>query len=264
MKIALIGYGKMGKMIETAALDRGHKITLVIDPFVSDVQPVSGAVLLGSFPSTADDAGNPDLFIEFTQAKTAPDNIKAAAALGIPIVCGTTAWFEKLPEVTAAIEKAGTALLWASNFSLGVNLFYRIAGYAAALADPFAEYDVGGIEVHHRKKADSPSGTAKTLIEQVLAVMKRKNKVLWGEPAGGLLAEDTIHYASQRCGSVPGTHSLFFDSPADTIEIIHTARSREGFASGAVIAAEWLAGSEGGELRRGVFTMDDVLKDILP
>ena len=262
MKIALIGYGKMGKMIETTALDRGHTITLVIDPFAPDTQPVSGAVLVRSFPLSAGEAGNPDLFIEFTQPKTAPENIKSAAALGLPIVCGTTAWFEKLPEVSAAVEKAGTSLLWASNFSLGVNLFYRIASYAAALAEPFNEYDVGGAEVHHRKKADSPSGTAKILMEQVLATMKRKTKVSWDIPNEKKLSEDTIYFTSQRYGSVPGIHSLFFDSPADTIEITHTARNREGFASGAVIAAEWLAVTR--EKRQGVFTMDDVLKDMLP
>ena len=259
MNIALIGYGKMGKMIEAAAHGRGHRIVFVVDPIVPETSSATGAVISKVFPAAAK---SPDLFIEFSRPQTAPDNIKAAAVLGCPIVCGTTAWFDKLPEVSAAVEKGQTALLWSSNFSLGVNLFYRIASYAAALADPFAEYDVGGLEVHHRKKADSPSGTAKALMEQVLAVMKRKNNVLWDTADGGMLNKDTIHFASQRYGSVPGIHSLFFDSSADTIEITHTARSREGFASGAILAAEWLAGS--GERRQGIFTMDDVLKDILP
>ena len=269
MKIALIGYGKMGKMLEAAALNRGHNITIVIDP-IGNTQPVCGAALVPAIPTTAEEAGDPDLFIEFTRPESAPDIITAALALGKPIVSGTTGWHKKLPEISAAVEKAGTALLWSSNFSLGVNLFYRIAAYAAALADPFAEYDVGGLEVHHRKKLDSPSGTAKTLMEKVLAAMKRKTKVLWDVPDGKTLDEDTVHYASLRYGTVPGTHSLYFDSSADTIEITHTARSREGFASGAVIAAEWLACSEMGEIRRAgetrrrIFTMDDVLIDILP
>jgi 4-hydroxy-tetrahydrodipicolinate reductase len=162
------------------------------------------------------------------------------------------------------VEKAGTALLWASNFSLGVNLFFRIAEYAARLVDPFTEYDLGGLENHHNKKADSPSGTAKILMEQVLAAMKRKTKVLWGDPSAGgnsgPLSADTVHFASLRQGSAPGTHTLFFDSPADTIEITHTVRNREGLASGAIRAAEWLVM----EPRRGIFTMDDALKDILP
>ena len=261
MKICLIGYGKMGKMVEAAALGRGHHITSIIDPFAPGA--VSTAALFKAFPSTAEEAGSPDLFIEFTGPETAPDNIKTAAALGKPVVSGSTGWYGRLAEVSAAVEKAGTALLWSSNFSLGVNLFYRIAVYAARLADPFAEYDLGGLEIHHRKKADSPSGTAKILMEQVLAVMKRKNKVLWEDPCkpGGGISEDAVHFTSLRHGSVPGTHSLFFDSPADTIEITHTARGREGFASGALTAAEWLVGAIG---RRGIFTMEDVLKDMLP
>jgi len=264
MKIALIGYGKMGKMVESAALDRGHSITVVIDPFTPDTKSASGAVLLRVFPATAEAAGNPDLFMEFTNPKTAPDNVKAAAAMGKPVVCGTTGWSEELQEVSAAVGKAGTTLLWSANFSLGVNLFYRIAGYAAALIDPFIEYDVGGTETHHRKKADSPSGTAKTLMEHILGAMNRKNKVLWAAPSGETLGEDTIHFASQRYGSVPGAHSLFFDSPADTIQITHTVRTREGLASGAVIAAEWLAGPEPEEIRSGIYTMEDVFKDMLP
>jgi len=264
MNIGLIGYGKMGKMVEAAALSRNHKITLVIDPFAPGEKSACGVPIFRTFPpaggqtsggQTGAAATLPDVFIEFTRPETAPDNIKAAAALGVPVVCGSTGWYSQLPEITAAVEKAGTALLWSSNFSLGVNLFYRIAEYAAQLADPFAEYDLGGLEVHHRKKADSPSGTAKTLMERVLAAMKRKTKVLWNLPDGGAaLPEDTVHFTSLRNGSVPGTHSLFFDSPADTIEITHTARSREGFASGAVIAAEWL------KTRRGVFTMEDALR----
>ena len=263
MKIALIGYGKMGRMIEEAALKRDHQITFVVDPIAPYSEAVSGAVIFRTLPLDAEKAGNPDLFIEFTQPQIAPDNIKAVAALGKPIVCGTTGWHEKLPELSAVVEKAGTALLWSSNFSLGVNLFYRIAGYAAALFDPFAEYDVGGVEVHHRNKADSHSGTAKTLMEKVLPGMKRKKKVIWDLPKDEVLSDDAIHFASQRHGTVPGTHSLFFDSAADTIEITHTARSREGFALGAVIAAEWL-GFGIKKNRQGIFTMDDVLKDLLP
>jgi 4-hydroxy-tetrahydrodipicolinate reductase len=196
--------------------------------------------------------------IEFTRPDTAPANLLFLARQKIPVVTGTTGWYGRLPEITSAVEKAGAALLWASNFSLGVNLFYRIAAYAARLADPFPEYDVGGYESHHNRKADSPSGTAKNLVEQVLSQMKRKTKAVYDKldrpPAG-----DEIHYASLRLGAVPGVHSLFFDSPADTIEITHTARSREGFAAGALVAAEWL----GVQKRSGVFTMDQVLADIL-
>ncbi|MDR2701151.1 MAG: 4-hydroxy-tetrahydrodipicolinate reductase [Spirochaetaceae bacterium] len=263
MNIGLIGYGKMGKMVEAAALNCGHGITFAVDPFAPGGQTAGGAPLLRAFPSIKEKIDSTGVFIEFTRPETAPDNIKAACALGKPVVCGSTGWYAHLPDVSAAVEKAGAALLWSSNFSLGVNLFYRIAEYAAKLADPFAEYDVGGLEIHHNKKADSPSGTAKTLMERALAVMKRKTRVLWGDPSlpdgdatGGTLPPDTVHFASLRQGSAPGTHSLFFDSPADTIEITHTARSREGFASGAVRAAEWLVSVP----RQGIFTMEDVLK----
>jgi 4-hydroxy-tetrahydrodipicolinate reductase len=161
-------------------------------------------------------------------------------------------------EVTKAVEAAGSSLLWASNFSIGVNLFYRIAWYASELVNNFPEYDIGGFETHHNKKIDSPSGTAKTLAEGVLSRIDRKKKIVW-ETMNRKPAEDELHYPSLRVGSVPGQHSLFFDSTADTIEITHTARSREGFASGAVRAAQWLAA----EKRRGIFTIDEMLKDIL-
>jgi 4-hydroxy-tetrahydrodipicolinate reductase len=261
MKIGLAGYGKMGKMVEVAALARGHEVVSITDPAFPP-----GALSVPSRPELA------DVIIEFTVPGTALDNIRAAAALGKPVVTGTTGWYGALPEAAAAVEQAGTALLWSSNFSLGVNLFYRVASYAAALIDPFEEYDVGGCEVHHNKKADSPSGTARTLVERVLSVMKRKTRVVWDSPREAAPA-GTIHYASLRVGAVPGLHTLCFDSPADSIEITHRARSREGFASGAVLAAEWLvrsgpgrkaAAGEAGGKRRGVFTMDDVLKDILP
>jgi 4-hydroxy-tetrahydrodipicolinate reductase len=262
----------MGKMVEAVSLARGHRIVTILDPLVC--------------PGAAYEPEKADVLIEFSGPAAAVDNIKAAVMAGKAVVSGSTGWRERFPEVSDAVERAGTALLWASNFSLGVNLFYRIAAYAARQFDPFGDYRLGGLEVHHDRKLDSPSGTAKTLMERVLAARKQKERVRWDGPAAppeavsrdesiprGEAAPGTIHFASLRCGSVPGTHSLYFDSPADTVEITHTARNREGFASGAVIAAEWLAGCSGPGTpagaafpggRRGVFTMDDVLKDILP
>jgi 4-hydroxy-tetrahydrodipicolinate reductase len=282
VNIGIIGYGKMGKIIEAAAKSRGHRVSAVIDPlFASALEAPAGEGrpaafcslpagpgISGQGPEVPGPVQAADLFIEFTRPGAAPDNIRAAAALGKPVVCGSTGWYEKLPEISAAVEQAGTSLLWGSNFSLGVNLFYRIASYAARLADPFPEYDAAGYEIHHNKKADSPSGTAKVLAERVLASMTRKRGVSWnsGDPPG---KPEELRCASLRVGSAPGMHSLLFDSPADTIEITHTARNREGFASGAVLAAEWLLscpgpGLEAGRAKRGIFTMDDVLKDILP
>ena len=249
MRIALIGYGKMGRMIEAAAVGRGHSIVARIDPFAKDADSpdiASCAALSGA-----------EVAVEFTKPDTALANIEALAARGLPVVVGTTGWHASLDRAKSAVEKASTALLWSSNYSLGVNLFYRIAECAARLMDPFSEYDVGGWEAHHNKKADSPSGTAKALVERVLAEMTRKTVPVYETLEHRPPAPQELHFPSLRVGSVPGTHTLFFDSAADSIELTHTARSREGFALGAVRAAEWLAG------KRGVFTMDDVLADML-
>ncbi len=268
MNIALVGYGKMGRMIEAAALERGHVIVARVDPFdpKADAKDIAScAVLYAKSDSTSDSKTDTktgtkaDVAIEFSRPDTAVPNMLALVERGIPVVVGTTGWYKQLPEVRAAVGKAGSSLLWSANYSLGVNLFYRIAAYAAKLADPFAEYDVGGWEAHHNKKADSPSGTAKTLVERVLAEMTRKKTPVY-ETLDRPPAAEELHYPSLRVGAVPGTHSLFFDSSADTIELTHTARSREGFARGAVRAAEWLAAAG---TRRGVFTMDDVLADLL-
>ena len=248
----------MGKSLEAKARERGHSVTAAVDPAVQAAGAFPVYPSLEEALKAGQGAEAADMAIEFTRPDTAPANLLLLAGMKIPVVTGTTGWYDRLPEIGVAVEKAGTALLWASNFSLGIHLFYRIAAYAARLADPFPEYDVGGYESHHNRKADSPSGTARTLMEQVLGQMKRKTRAVYDKldrpPAG-----DEIHYASLRLGAVPGVHRLLFDSPADTIEITHTARSREGFAAGALVAAEWL----GAQKRSGVFTMDQVLADIL-
>ena len=254
MKLAIIGYGKMGKMVEQTALTHGHTISVIVDPFIEN--SLSGLKINKTI--TEADFSSTDAAIEFTQPDKAVENIKALAQKKIPTVTGTTGWLQHMDEVQKTIEDSKSALLWASNFSIGVNLFNRITWYAAELFNNFTEYDVGGFEAHHNKKLDSPSGTAKTLIEGVLSKIERKKKIIW-ETLDRKPHDEEIHFPSLRMGSVPGTHSLFFDSPADTIEITHTARSREGFASGAVRAAEWLITKE----RHGLYTIDDMLKDIL-
>jgi 4-hydroxy-tetrahydrodipicolinate reductase len=254
MKIAIIGYGKMGKMVEQIARSEGHTITAIVDPFAVDApEKIPFSKTIAEAPLDSADAA-----IEFTQPSTAAENIIALAQRKIPTVTGTTGWHERMGEVVKAVEDEYSALLWSSNFSIGVNLFYRIAWYAAELANNFPEYDVGGFEAHHNKKLDSPSGTAKILAEGVLSKIERKKKIIW-ETLDRKLEADEIHFPSLRMGSVPGQHSLFFDSQADTIEITHTARNREGFASGAIRAAQWLTAQK----RRGIFTVDEMLKDIL-
>ena len=258
MNIAIIGYGKMGKMIEQIACESGHTIAAVVDPLAAGTSFLMGMKISKSI-AEAENLDIADAAIEFTQPATAVANIKALVERKVPIVAGTTGWYGQMDEVKRAVEAAGTALIWSSNFSVGVNLFYRIAWYAAKLADAFPEFDVGGFEAHHNKKLDSPSGTAKTLVDGVLARIERKKKAVW-ETLDRRPEPDELHFPSLRLGSVPGTHSLLFDSSADSIEIRHTARCREGFAAGAIRAAQWL-GAESG--RRGVFTFNEMLKDIL-
>jgi 4-hydroxy-tetrahydrodipicolinate reductase len=257
MNIALIGYGKMGRILERTALERGHTVVAVVDPFVSGAKPISGAPLFTTIAGSAP-LFCADVAVEFSRPDTAVENIRALIERGVPTVTGTTGWYDHLKEIEELVEAKKGSLCWSSNYSLGVNLFYRIAAFAAKLADPFPEYDVGGWEFHHNKKVDSPSGTAKILVEKVLGVMTRKKKAVW-EKLDRPPSSDEIHFPSLRVGSMPGVHALCFDSPADTIEITHTGRSRDGLALGAVRAAEWLVTGAG----PGVHTMDDLMEAIL-
>jgi 4-hydroxy-tetrahydrodipicolinate reductase len=245
----------MGKMIESLAAERGHTISVIVEPNANTGVLPSGAIVYKDIAS-AKKLEETDVTIEFTHPSTVLNNIKALSERKISAVVGTTGWHDHLDEVSAWVAASGAKLLWSSNFSLGVNLFYEIAAFAAKLMDPYAEYDVGGWEAHHNKKADSPSGTAKTLVETVLSEMTRKTKAVYETLEHRPPTAEELHYPSLRLGSLPGVHTLFFDSPADTIEITHTARNREGLASGAIQAAEWLAKIQ----RTGMFTMQDVLK----
>jgi 4-hydroxy-tetrahydrodipicolinate reductase len=247
----------MGRLIEKTALSRGHAVVAVIDPFAGGTA-ASGCVIgkiIAEIKGGAD-SDSVHAAIEFSSPASAVDNIKALLAAGIPVVTGTTGWYDRLAEVEEAVQAADGSLVWSSNYSIGVRLFLKIAAFAAKTADPYEEYDIAGYESHHNRKADSPSGTAKTLVENVLAAQTRKTKAVY-DKLDRPPAQDELHFASLRTGSDPGTHTLFFDSDADTITITHRARNREGFASGAVRAAEWLAGS--GHPRRGIFTLDDMV-----
>ena len=261
MNIAIIGYGKMGKMIEQIACENGHTITAVVDPVATGNSFLTG-LRIGKNIAEAENLDIADTAIEFSQPAAAAANIKALAERKISTVAGTTGWYNQMDEIKRAVEAAGSALIWSSNFSIGVNLFYRIAWYAAKLVDAFPEFDIGGFEAHHNKKLDSPSGTAKALVGGVLARVERKKKAVW-ETLDRRPEPEELHFPSLRIGAVPGQHSLFFDSSADTIEISHTARNREGFALGAIRAAQWLASPGPSGTRRGIFTVDEMLQDIL-
>ncbi|MDR0731305.1 MAG: 4-hydroxy-tetrahydrodipicolinate reductase [Treponema sp.] len=271
MTIAIIGYGKMGKLIESLALEQGHRTGAVVDPFYGAETSACGAPVYrtipemaagphgtGLVPDSADGTDRIEVALEFTRPDAVLDNIKALAERRIPVVVGSTGWQDRLGEAEALVKAAGSSLLWAPNFSLGVNLFYRIAAYAAALMDGFPDYDVAGYEVHHNKKADSPSGTARALAELVIKNMDRKTQAVY-ETLNRPPRPEELHYSSLRLGATPGAHTIIFDSPADSIEITHSARNREGLARGALLAARWLL--HGGPPRQGVFTFDDVLAD---
>jgi 4-hydroxy-tetrahydrodipicolinate reductase len=263
LNIIIVGYGKMGRLIEQKALEAGHKVCALVDPFATGESVPSAAKFYQSVadisPAALRNENGSTVAIEFTRPDTAVANITALAALKVPTVVGTTGWYERLPEVERVVEAAGSALLYASNFSIGVNLFYRIAAYTALLVRLFDDYDVGGFEIHHNKKADSPSGTAKTLVDWIGAATQGKKQTAVWDKLDRPPKPDELHFASLRVGSVPGIHSVIFDSAADTIELRHSARNREGFAAGALFAAEWLAAN-----RSGVFTIDDALSGVLP
>ena len=240
MNITLIGYGKMGKQVERSALARGHSIDLIID---------------SKTPLKREHFDNSDVYIDFSTRSAVLDNVKAAAAAGKNIVIGTTGWDDLLPEVAAIVLHANIACIHSPNFSIGIALFHHLVKQAAQKFAGYPHYDVGGYEIHHKQKADSPSGTAKALLSTLIHELPNKQSALH-HAIDRPITEDELHFASIRTGAFPGTHTVFFDSPYDTVTLTHQARTREGFAEGAVIAAEWLQG------KHGIFTMDDLLTGV--
>jgi len=236
MKIALIGYGKMGKAIEEIALQKGHEIVLTIDQHN-----------LNEF--TKENLVKADAAIEFTSPHTAYENVKTCISLGVPVVCGSTGWTEKLEELKQFCNEKNSAFIYSSNFSIGVNIFFEVNKRLAALMASHHDYEVILEETHHTQKKDAPSGTAITLAEQVLEQVKRKKQ--WVNELSD--NPDDLEIISQRIDPAPGTHSIKYSSAIDDIEIIHTAHSRKGFAAGAVLAAEFLKD------KKGFFTMKEVL-----
>ncbi len=219
MKIALVGYGKMGKLLEQLAPSHGASVALKLDEF-------NNANFEGL---TAETFRGIDVAIDFSIPSAAIENIERISALGVNLVVGTTGWFEHLDRARAAVGKHGTGLVWSPNFSIGVNAFFRIVSEAAKLMANESAYEAWAYEIHHSAKKDAPSGTLWKLIEE----MKRAGY------------ERHIDASSNRAGAHPGTHEIGFDSAADTITLRHVARSREGFAQGALRAAKWISGKKG-------------------
>lgn len=236
MKIALIGYGKMGKEIEAIAIDRGHIISCVID--VDNKEDFNSEAFKSS-----------DVAIEFTVPVAAYDNIKSCFASGVKLVSGTTGWLDKMDEIKADCAN-GSTLFYASNYSLGVNIFFALNKYLAKMMNQFEGYEVSMEETHHIHKLDSPSGTALTIAEGILENVDRKSS--WKEASEGQPEELLIE--AFRRDEVPGDHSVKYDSPEDFIKIEHSAYSRKGFALGAVLAAEFTAKNS------GYLGMQDMLK----
>lgn len=236
MKIALIGYGKMGKAIEATALERGHEIVLKID--VNNVNEF-----------TPENVSKADVAIEFTGPHTALGNILKLLEFGVPVVSGSTGWLNQWEEVKRIFAETNGTLLYASNFSIGVNLFFELNKKLAALMHTHSDYTVSLEEIHHTAKIDAPSGTAITLAEQIMEVYPEKKEwVNDAEPK-----EDQLLIVSKREDPAPGTHTIFYKSEVDDISITHTAHSRKGFALGAVLAAEYAKD------KKGILTMKEVL-----
>ena len=236
MRIALIGYGKMGRAIEEVALQRGHEIVIKID------QPN-----LHEF--TKENFAIAEAAIEFTSPHSAFENVKKCLDFGTPVVCGSTGWTDRLEEMKKICADKNGSFIYSSNYSVGVNIFFEINKKLAALMAPHKEYEVILEETHHTQKKDAPSGTAITLAEQILEQVKRKKQ--WVNELSD--HPEDLEIISQRVDPAPGTHSVKYSSAIDTIEIIHTAHNRKGFASGAVLAAEFAKDN------KGFFTMKEVL-----
>ena len=230
MKIALLGYGRMGKEIEKVALQRGH--TIVIRSKSDSIYNILEA----------------DVAIDFSIPNSAVNNISNCIENQIPIISGTTGWLENYDQMVDLCNEKNGAFIYASNFSLGVNIFFELNNQLAKMMNSLSDYDITMEEIHHTKKLDAPSGTAITLAE---GIIKNSSKSAWD--LNGKASKEIIPIASKRTGDVPGTHSIDYSSEVDSIEIKHTAHNRKGFALGAVVAAEWILN------KKGVFTMKDVL-----
>ena len=236
MRIALIGYGKMGRAIEEVALQRGHEIVIKIDQ--SNLHEF-----------TKENFAIAEAAIEFTSPHSALENVKKCLDFGVPVVCGSTGWTDRLEEMIKICTDKNGSFIYSSNYSVGVNIFFEINKKLAALMAPHKEYEVILEETHHTQKKDAPSGTAITLAEQILEQVKRKKQ--WVNELSD--HPEDLEIISQRVDPAPGTHSVKYSSAIDTIEIIHTAHNRKGFASGAVLAAEFAKDN------KGFFTMKEVL-----
>jgi 4-hydroxy-tetrahydrodipicolinate reductase len=247
MKIAIVGYGQMGKMIEEAALSKGIKVVSTIDPINKEAKFKEL-----NFESVKD----ADVCIDFTHPSVIMGNIKKYCELKKNVVIGTTGWYDNMNEVKSMVKKAKIGFIWSGNFSIGVNMYFRIIEEAAKIVNRIDDYDIMGVEYHHNKKADSPSGTMKMVGDLLLKNIDRKKTAVY-QMLDRQIKPDEIHLASVRGGAIPGIHEIAFDSNADTITITHSARTREGFAKGAIMAAIFV------NKKSGFFGINELMKNIV-
>ncbi len=243
IKLAIIGYGQMGKLIEQLAPKYNFEVISIIDPLLGN--EISGETLSGA-----------EVCVDFTTPDTAFTNIQKICELGKNMVVGTTGWLDKLEAVQQLVQQNKIGMVYGSNFSLGMNLFFQMVNSATKLMNKIENYDVFGLEFHHKKKKDSPSGTAKILSDIVLKNTDNKTSAQF-EKLDRKIEKNEFHFGSVRAGNIPGTHLIGFDSAADTIELKHTARNREGLALGALKAAEWIA------QRNGLYNFSEHFSEII-
>lgn len=258
MKIALVGYGKMGHIIEQCAKRKGHEIVVRIDVVTedADVKVPAGD---GDAVARAVKSSGAEGIIEFSHPSAVIQNIKSLLPLGLPIVVGTTGWNDKNAEIAEYAAKVGGIIMTSANFSIGVNMFYKIVAEAAKIMSEYTEYDIATWEAHHNQKADSPSGTALEIAKRIMENNPNKTEIVT-DAFHERPKANQLHVSSTRCGNIPGTHKVFFDGIADTIELTHTARSREGFALGVIASIEKLSsGLKTGKYTKGhLYEMDDL------
>ncbi len=249
MNIALVGFGKMGKMINSL-VDENDQVVAIIDPY-SEESLVSGKEL------SVTNLNNAEVVIDFSHPSTIVNNITFYLENSIPCVIGTTGWYDKIDELKQIADKnEKTSLIYSGNFSIGVALFREIIKFASSLLSKTSIYDVFLNEIHHREKADSPSGTALLLAEAVLDNFEGKDKIV-SQELKRKIEKNEIHCSSTRGGYITGTHNVVFDSSVDSIELVHRARSREGFAKGALVAASWIKD------KNGFYNLDDLVNHLV-
>ena len=249
MNVVLTGFGKMGREIYSVLEERGHNVVGVIDPFSLDKKVTAKSIEEASFEKA-------DVVIDFSSPDNAVENIKKYMDISIPCVMGTTGWLERLNEVEEYGKERDVRVMYSGNYSIGVALFLKLVKKAGELYGKVSGYDASINEIHHTEKKDSPSGTSLMVAEALLDTMPGKEKILIGN-SEGKIEKESLQITSMRVGKTPGVHSVVIDSAQDTITLTHTARSRSGFALGAVMASEWIIGTE----KRGVLTLDDYLNE---